>query len=165
MAAKLSPGVTARRRAIVLKHLAQAGGNITRAMQAAGLDRSVYYQWREQDPVFAHDADMARMAAVERVEQQLEKILTDGFIEETEGSNNTGAFESRTKRYAPAVILRFLERRHPAYKPVQRIEGEGFKIVAPAAGNLDISSLTNAERRELARLMKKCGADIEISES
>lgn len=43
--------------------------NVNQACEAAGISRSTYYLWRENDPVFKKRADAAKPEAIENLEQ------------------------------------------------------------------------------------------------
>lgn len=52
-----------------------AGGIITVACQAIGINRQTYYNWRNSDPVFAADVDAVFEAQVDYVESKLMELI------------------------------------------------------------------------------------------
>jgi hypothetical protein len=155
--------LTQNRRKFILSHL-EEGRTISEVMQALSLDRGNYYRWCEEDEVFKNEANVARMAKPEAIENQLQAILEEGALETTVKRDAQGETTetSTSRKYYPSTMMRYLERRHPDYR-AERIQAGGTLISLPD-GNLKTEGLTDHERRQLLTLLRKCGADISRSD-
>jgi F420-0:gamma-glutamyl ligase len=53
-------------------------GTVTWATQAAGIDRSTWYLWLNNDPLFAREAEIAEQAVADELEAQAIKRAVEG---------------------------------------------------------------------------------------
>jgi len=75
-AAKLAEK-TQKRKAKVLKALAESKGIIAYACDAANISRSTFYEWMKQDENFASEVDEITEATLDRVEAKLLEAIND----------------------------------------------------------------------------------------
>lgn len=112
-AAKLA-AKTQRRKAKLLKALAESKGIVAYACEAAGITRKTYYEWLKIDDDFKQKAEDITEATLDRVEAKLLEAINDdnitaiifylktkgrnrGYVERVENEHTGNAFEKLMK--------------------------------------------------------------------
>lgn len=153
------PKLTASRRKFIVEHLTD-GRTVLEIMESLKIDRWHYYRWREDDPTFEHETDVARLAKAEAIERELLDVLENGALETQVKRNAEGVQteSTTTRKWYPSTQLRYLERRHPDYRS-ERIQA-GNAIISLPDGQLRTEQLSKHEQRILIGLLRKCGARV-----
>lgn len=97
-------------KSVVLESLS-SGSTVDAACRAAGISRSVFYDWRKKDAEFAEAVERAQMVAVSVVEDAL-------FLKATRG-------EKDGRGNVVAMIFWLCNRAPDRWKNVQRVEHSG----------------------------------------
>jgi hypothetical protein len=143
-----------RKRAFLAAYLATAG-NITRAAQAAGIDRFRHYEWLEHDKKYK--------AAFTKVNEQAGDVLEDearrrAFEGTTKGIYFQGQLASIEVEYSDALLIRLLQAKRPEYRlSTHQIKGTGQDgaIKLSVVPDAIIDRLTESEAGEYLRRLRE----------
>lgn len=94
-------------------------GNVTRAANAAGVDRSNAYQRRLRNPEFANRWDEAIEAANDAIEAEARRRAVDGVEEPV---FYKGVQVGVERRYSDGLLIALLKRHRPEYCDSSRVE-------------------------------------------
>ncbi|MBA3033575.1 MAG: terminase [Gammaproteobacteria bacterium] len=110
--------ITVKRYNVFLAELA-IDGNVTRAANATGVDRSNAYQRRLRNPDFAKRWDDAIEAATDAIEAEAHRRAVDGVEEPI---FYKGVECGRVTRYSDPLLIALLKRHRPEYRDSGRVE-------------------------------------------
>ena len=140
-------------------------GVVRRAVEAGRAGRRTYYDLRDRDEVFRRQWDEALSGALGDAEDRLRQIGEGGKICIEERLDKDGNVIAR--RFAPPndrALAQFLAVRDPAYRRQsdvnQRVEQK--TEVTHKAQPADFSGLSDAEAKELERLLAKAAESSDV---
>lgn len=137
---------TDRAREAFLATLAQSC-NVSQSCRAAGIGRTLAYQWRKDDPDFAAAWDEAEEEAADRLEQEAWRRAVDGIDKPV---TFQGVITDTYKEHSDK-LLEILLKAHRPEKYVERLRSE---ISGPGGApiKLDMSNLTDEQLAALEAL-------------
>ena len=128
----------ARKKALFLDHLAQ-GWTVTKAAAAADLGQVTPYRWRQADPEFARDWELAVEAGTDRLEDEAYRRAVEG-VEETAYYN--GQPVGVVRRYSDNLLTLLLRGRRPhKYRERSATEFSFGGPLAPDRGGKEIADI------------------------
>lgn len=118
----LTPGLVQQFCAV----LAQTG-IVMRAIEAVGINRTIAYQWRKDDPGFCALWDAALEVGVTALEDEVKRRAFEG----TEKPVYQGGVEvGRIREYSDSLAMFILKGRIPAYRDKQDLNVSGSLSIA-----------------------------------
>lgn len=142
-------------------------GSVTEAALLIGRSRQDLYKLRREDAIFAAEWDAARDAYLYgTIEDTVIDAAVNGYTvgEEKRDAKGEVLHKKLIKKRDVRLAMRILERRHPDYRPTQRIEEtgrDGGPIQYEDLGGWDLSKLSTDELRDLRALHAKAGGERE----
>jgi hypothetical protein len=96
----------------------EKGLSVSAAAEAAGVNRTLLYKWRQRDPDFARQWDDATTAATEAMEDEALRRALEGAEKPVfYRGKQVGSFRS----YNDRLLIRLLERRRPSPTPQEAL--------------------------------------------
>lgn len=149
---------TPQRRNKFLKALAEYG-IVGTACKAAGIGRTMAFQWRQDDPVFASQWNEAVEQATEKLEREAWRRASEGWEKPV---FQNGRQVGTVREYSNTLLIFLLKAQRPdRYRENSKVEISGPQGQPVALSHrIDLSNLTAEEKMAIAGLARKArGAD------
>jgi AcrR family transcriptional regulator len=137
-----------KRQTVFLKWLAKTG-NVAASCRKAKINRSLAYEWRNGDEVFAAAWDEALEIATELLEEEARRRAQDGVLEPV---FYLGKRAGAVRRYSDTLLIFLLKAHRPdKYRDNHRHE----HVVKPVTVRHDLSKLSVIQLRQLRELVEQ----------
>lgn len=120
-------------------------GVIVSGCEAASVNRRVVYDWRERDPQFAADMDLAGKEALDLMEQEAHRRAARGF---EKGVYHKGIKVDTEMQYSDNLMMFLMKSRDP-----QRFrDNQSIELSGPGGGPIQHQDLSHLTDEQLAQI-------------